>query len=556
MEYEESEVVEAKQPCPDCGSSDALCIYSDGHTHCFSCQKTTQGEGAPTIADRHKRASGLAHGEFLSLEARGINERTARKFGYRCGKHNNKLCHIAEYRDAGGNIVAQKLRFADKLEGFPWLGEPKGVELFGSHLWGKGKLIVITEGEIDAMSVSQMQDNKWPVVSISRGAAGAKKELAMAWDYLENFETIVLMFDNDEVGRNAAQQVAETLPPGRVKIASLPLKDANEMLLAKRTAEVINAIFQAKAYRPDGIVCAADLQDLIQLDSKSGSIPYPWEGLNKITRGIRPEELVTITAGSGTGKSAIVREVAYHLHQSGENVGMIMLEESIQRTLFGMLGLHMNLPLSIPEDCKGVEQAAVDAAFKELLGDEGHSIYLYDHFGSTGIENLLARIRYLAMALDCKWVILDHLSIVVSGVETNDERKSIDVAMTKLRTLVQETGIGLILVSHLTRPQGDKGHEEGAKVSLKHLRGSHSIVQLSDIVIAAERDQQDETMKMWTLLRVLKNRYTGETGEACWVQYDPETGRLSEGEPGGFEDETKKQLETNGYATVDGKPLF
>jgi twinkle protein len=527
VEHEESEVVESKLPCDDCGSSDAKHLYSDGHTYCFSCQKVGGEREGGSEYKAPIRAAGLAEGEYIALEARGINERTARKFGYKCGVFKNELCHIAEYRDATGGIVAQKLRFADKGEGFPWLGDPKKVELFGSHLWGNGRKIVITEGEIDAMSVSQMQENKWPVVSISRGAAGAKKELALAWDYLDAFDDIIIMFDNDEPGRTAAQQVAEALPPGRVKIASLPLKDANEMLMARRSAEVINAIFQAKPYRPDGILSAADLKELVQLDTASSSIPYPWPAMNTITRGIRPGELVTITAGSGVGKSAIVREVAYALHQQGEKVGMIMLEESIQRTLFGLLGLHMNLPLSIPEDCEGVDQDAVDKAFGELLGNEDHSIYLYDHFGSTGIENLLARIRYLAMALDCKWVILDHLSIVVSGVETNDERKSIDVAMTKLRTLVQETGIGLILVSHLTRPQGDKGHEEGAKVALKHLRGSHSIVQLSDMVIAAERDQQDETM----------NRYTGETGSATWVEYDPTTGRLTEGDPE-FSDET------------------
>ena len=536
MEHEESEVVESKLPCDDCGSSDAKHLYSDGHTYCFSCQKVG-GEREGGAYTPPKRAAGLIGGEFMALEARGINEQTVRKFGYRCGVYNSRPCHVAEYRDGSGQIIAQKLRFADKKAGFPWLGEPKTVDLFGAHLWGNGRKIVITEGEIDAMSVSQIQQNKWPVVSISRGAAGAKKELVMAWDYLAEFDEIVLMFDNDEVGRDAARQCAEALPPGRVKIASLPLKDANEMLLAKRSAEVINAIYQAKPYRPDGILAASDLKDLINIDNNHGSVPYPWEGLNKITRGIRPGELVTITAGSGTGKSAIVREIAYDLHQKGKRVGMIMLEESVQRTLFGLLGLHLNVPLSIPEDCEGVDQELVDLAYEELLANEDHTIYLYDHFGSTGIENLLARIRYLAMALECDYVILDHLSIVVSGVETNDERKSIDVAMTRLRTLVQETGVGLILVSHLTRPSGDKGHEDGVKVALKHLRGSHSIVQLSDMVIAAERDQQDETMKNWTLIRVLKNRYTGETGEATWVEYDPSTGRLVEGNPE-FSDET------------------
>lgn len=529
-EHEGSELVEGKLPCEDCGSSDAKHLYSDGHTYCFSCNTHHHGDGSTRKAEP-KRAPGLIGGEFMALEARGLTAETCRRWGYRCGQYNDKPCHIAEYRDGVGNIVAQKLRFKDKKEGFPWLGDAKNVELFGSHLFGKGRRIVITEGELDAMSVSQVQDHRWPTVSISRGASGAKKELLTHWDYLENFEEIVLMFDQDEPGRKAAREVAEALPPGRVKIAALPLKDANEMLLAGRGGEIVNAIFQAKSYRPDGILAAADLRGLIRLDDAARSIDYPWKKLTSVTLGLRQGELVTFTAGSGVGKSAIVREIAYDLHQKGEKVGMIMLEESVQRTIFGLLGLHMNVPLHIPEFLEMVEQEYVDTAFDELLGNEDHTIYLYDHFGSTGIENLLARIRYLAMAMDCRWIILDHLSIVVSGLETNDERKAIDVAMTKLRTLVQETGIGLILVSHLTRPQGDKGHEEGAKVALKHLRGSHSIVQLSDMVIAAERDQQDEETKNWTHIKVLKNRYTGETGSGGWVRYDPETGRLHEGIP-------------------------
>jgi twinkle protein len=101
---------------------------------------------------------------------------------------------------------------------------------------------------------------------------------------------------------------------------------------------------------------------------------------------------------------------------------------------------------------------------------------------------------------------------------------------------VEELGIGLILVSHLKRPEG-KGHEEGAQTSLSQLRGSGAIAQLSDIVIGLERNQQDEKQQHLTCVRVLKNRFSGETGIACYLRYSPETGRLTEGHPD-FKDET------------------
>jgi len=136
----------------------------------------------------------------------------------------------------------------------------------------------------------------------------------------------------------------------------------------------------------------------------------------------------------------------------------------------------------------------------------------------------------MAKALDCRWIFLDHLSILVSGQEGADERKSIDILMTKLRSLVEECQIGLLLVSHLRRTSGDKGHEDGQEVSLGHLRGSQSIAHLSDGVLALERNQQDDdpTSANTTVVRVLKNRYTGDVGIATYLFYDQESGRMSE----------------------------
>ena len=120
--------------------------------------------------------------------------------------------------------------------------------------------------------------------------------------------------------------------------------------------------------------------------------------------------------------------------------------------------------------------------------------------------------------------------MLVSAMSEGDERRSIDNIMTRLRSMVEETGAGIILVSHLRRVDGNKGHENGITVSLSHLRGSNSIAQLSDCVIALERNQQaeDELESRTTKLRVLKSRYTGDVGMSTSLVYDKETGRLSE----------------------------
>lgn len=331
------------------------------------------------------------------------------------------------------------------------------------------------------------------------------------------------MFDMDQPGKEAAAECVELFEPGKAKIASLPLKDANECLQKGQPDAVVSAIWNAKVYRPDGILSGEDLWEEVSREDTVQSIPYPWTSLNNLTRGCRRGELVTLTAGSGIGKSAVVREIAHHLLASGETVGMIMLEENPKRTALGLMGIELNKPLHLSRT--GVTHEELESSFKATVGSG--RLYLYNHFGSSDIDNLVSRVRFLARGCGCSWIVLDHLSIVVSGLGDGDERRLIDNAMTNLRTLVEETGVGMFLVSHLRRPEGDKGHEQGAKTSLSQLRGSHSIAQLSDMVIGLERDQQGKNPNV-TTLRVLKNRFSGETGEAGYLSYDKETGRLSE----------------------------
>jgi twinkle protein len=238
---------------------------------------------------------------------------------------------------------------------------------------------------------------------------------------------------------------------------------------------------------------------------------------------MRKGEIVTFCAGSGIGKSAVCKEIALHVLKSTDRkLGYIALEESIERTANGIIGLEMSRPLHL-EPFEADE--AYNKAYKDTVGSG--RFFLYDHWGSLDSDNLLGHIRYMAKAMDVDYVVLDHLSIVVSGMGDGDERRMIDNTMTKLRALVEETKIGVILVSHLKRPEG-KGHEEGAATSLAQLRGSAAIAQLSDMCIGLERNQQDKENRNRTALRVLKNRFSGETGLACSLLYDKETGRIAE----------------------------
>lgn len=518
------EIVSLKnhQPCPECGSSDALTINSDGSTKCFSCDTWTPSKKASIQTVKNELNDGFIRGEVKDITSRGIHADTCKKYGYQLGKVNGSPCHIANFYNLDGKPIAQKYRMADKQ--FRCSGTPN--YFFGQHLWpngfSKGKLVV-TEGEIDCLSVSQMQGNKWPCVSLPSGAQSAKAMFKKHMEWLNRFQEVILMFDMDDKGQQAVEDAVHILPPGKAKVAKLPLKDPNDMLLAGRSQEVISAIWEAKVWRPDDIVPGDELYERLANPKTYESTPYPWSGLNNITRGIQKGSLVTFCAGSGQGKSQICKQVAHHILTTTEKkVGYIALEENIERTALGVVGLELGKQLHL-EPFEATDDFKV--AYDKTVGSG--RFFLYDHFGSTESENLISRIRYLIKTFDTEFIVLDHLSIVVSGIGDGDERRLIDNTMTKLRSLVEETGVAMLLVSHLRRPEG-RGHEEGAATSLAQLRGSAAIAQLSDMVIGLERDQQCSENKNTTIVRVLKNRFSGETGVACELNFDIESGRLNE----------------------------
>ena len=521
-----------KTSCSDCGSSDARAIYSDGGEHCYSCGAHVHGGGSSNGNSEANSepvpTTGMAQGTHQALTKRKLTLETCRFWDYQVGEWNGNAAQIANYKTAKGKPIGQKIRTEGKQ--FCTTGQFKAAALYGQWLWRDGgKALTIVEGEIDALSMSQAFQHKWPVVSLKNGAQGGADNVKAQLEWVSKFDTIVLMLDNDEAGRKATEEIAAILPVGKAKVATLPLKDAGEMLEAGRAAELIDAFWSAKTWKPDGIVMGEDLWDVVTAPDEA-STPYPYSGLNEKLKGIRKGEIVTLCAGSGMGKSQLAREISHHLVTRGETIGILALEENVKRTALGLMSLHANLPLhdSLDEsgEPKEYPRAMLKEAFDATLGSG--KVRIYDHFGSTDVENLLAKIRYMVKGMDCSFIVLDHISIVVSGIGDGDERRIIDNLMTRLRTLTEELGCGMILITHLKRPAGDKGHEDGAATSLSHLRGSAAIAQLSDTVIGLERDQQAEATANVATLRVLKNRWLGNTGVAGRLLYSPITGRMSE----------------------------
>jgi twinkle protein len=555
QEFELTHVVD-REPCPKCReegndrSGDNLARYNDGHGHCFACGYHEKGDGTATVSKTIKVEGEWKpySGSYAELGSRQINAKTARLYGYKCAKVGDQEFQFWNAFNNDGLLVAQKLRKVGAKE-FKWHGNSRNPQMFGQGLFKKGgRRLIITEGEIDCMTVSQLMENKWPVVSLPNGAASAVRDVKNNLDFVASYEEVVLLFDNDEAGREAAKAVADILPPGKAKIARTLLKDANEHMLAGETQALMNSIWEAQLYSPDEILHVSNVMS--NVTNKEQEVwAFPWDQLTDYLIGQRSGEITLWTSGTGSGKSTIVRELMYHHLKEGRSVGAIMLEETPIETIDDLISLHISKPVRairagemmndlrtkmgqspIPVSIKETVDESEYNNAKQWLADTG--FYVYNHEGHNAMANLIARMEFMATSLGVKVIVLDHITAAATAMmaeeDSNNERILIDSLMKSIRSLCVRTGVHVDVISQLRK--SDKAYEEGSRITLQDLRGSGSLSSVPNTVVGLERDRQarSDDAANTTVVRVLKNRLTGRAGIASALFYDRDTARLDE----------------------------
>jgi twinkle protein len=463
---------------------------------------------------------------YHALGDRRISKETAKKFGVtNIQDENNEVKHVYPYYDKDGHHVANKLR-RRTTKAFLWEGEAGRSTLFGQNLFpaGSAKALTLVEGECDAMAAYEMQGSRYPVVSV-HAASSAAKNCADNFEYLNSFETLVICFDRDEAkiapdgtvrypGQEAALAVASLFPLGKVRILTLAdHKDPNEYLVEGKAAKFVKEWWDAPTFTPSGLKLGKDMWDEISQPKNYETADYPWPGLNKKTYGIRLSELVVVTAETGVGKTSVLKEIEHYLlEHTDKGLGLLHLEEPNSDTVLALMSITANKPLHLPDVRAEVTNDELRDYFNRTVNSE--RVVIWDHFGSNSIHEVLAKIRHMS-ALGCKYIVLDHLSIVVSD-QSGDERKQLDEITTKLKTLCMELNIAVVAVIHQNRSG--------------QIRGTAGVEQLANMVIKLFRDKTDpdEWRRNVTKIVIEKNRFCGITGPGVYLWYDPDSGRLIE----------------------------
>jgi len=529
------QIVTRNQPCEECGSSDAKQIYDDGSAFCFSCRRNfyPPKEAYMQQPEVKKDWSNKLREVQDDYPVRGFKER-------------NIYRQVAEHYgvkvsyDLDGNIDAHYYPFFnnDTLAGykvrrlpkdFSSIGTVKGG-MFGQNLYSGGPRLVITEGELDAMSVQSAWYKKYktfyPVVSLR--SASSVKDLIKEREWIRKFDEVILWLDNDDAGREATKEAARIIGYDKIKIAKSSEKDASDLWI-KDSDKVLKTIYDAVDYTPAGILTKDELWSQLEKYNEIESVPYPdfMEGLNDKLKGMRFGEITLWTSGTGSGKSTLLREIGLHLLQSTpDKIGIISLEESPAETARKMAGMSIQKNPANEE----IPLDELKVGFDNIFGDD--RVMVLDHQGSISDGSIMDFLEYMCLS-GCKYLFVDHITILASeGAEGLTGNEAIDKIMNDLLRLVKKHEVWIGLISHLRKTDNKgKSFEEGKLPSMDDIRGSGSIKQISMDIIAFARnvgsDNPEERNTIET--KVLKCRYTGLTGPSGSLYYDFETGRLKKG---------------------------
>lgn len=339
-----------------------------------------------------------------------------------------------------------------------------------SILWGihsfdasQFKFVIITEGQIDAMSwKAQGIDN---VVSVPMGTSNTDWVYS-SWDWLAKFNYIYLCFDTDAAGEDAILGIAKKIGIEKCKKIELPpkYKDSNDA--HQNLFELASLISAAKDFRPERLVSMYDLMDK-SLEVIAGGrredkgIPFcGWTGENTINFNIRPAELTLYTGYAGHGKSALLYQaIASLAFRYEQKVVVASLEENSEQ--LAVLTAIIAAGRSFAKDDK--------ALIKRIFEIARQRIFFYDFRGLAKVDSVMETAEYAIRRFGCQHFVFDSIAKTTLQVEDNEKMNEF---VGKICDSMDQTGAHYHLVAHSRK--GKEGDFQEIP-TLQEIKGAASL---------------------------------------------------------------------------------
>jgi twinkle protein len=497
-----------KIPCPSCGSSDALQVFQeeDGSYNglCFACNRYyhdpyngSVGEKEVVCISSSIDPTKLPEG---SIPERKIRLESSQEYGVRVAysEEDGRTVVKSYYPDTKEGVVTGWEERDHVSKKFLSIGDRKGsVELWGTNVAKRnnGKKLFITEGRLDTLSLYQAildhTSTKWAhlkpsVVSLTRGAAGAVKDLVNNREFVESFDEVILVFDNDEAGKKAVRDVTKTFP--LFKSVELPLKDANDMVMGGRGKELYDkAMWGAQVVRQAEVVDVSDVIEDALIRPEIG-VPTPWPAVNKLTYGLRPHTIHILGAGVKAGKTDHEYQLIHHLVlNEGQKVGIFDLENPPQKTVKKIASKEAGKDFTKP-DCE-YEDDELRGQLQKLDG----KIRMYDRGASRDWADIRAAMTEMFLLDDIKFFFIDPLTALVSRYSASEANDILNEISTDIADLVYKYPITLFCYSHVNpKPKGAKTHEQGGRILTGEFTGSRGMERYFHYAWGIRRDRSPE----------------------------------------------------------------
>ncbi len=506
--------VKYHQPCPKCGSSDAVSIDAAGDGYCFSCTGYLKNHDKEEVLSEELKQQLV---EYDFWPHRNLSRQTLEFFDITTKFIDGEPVETAFVWPNGGARI-RRLGDVDKKDRFLSKGSMSDPGLLFKNKFDPGSkdAIIICSSGYDAASAYEMLNKQVAVVAVSSESV-AKRDVVKDWEYVNSFKKIYICMDNDDQGRKATADVAPLFDYQRVyHLKITTAKDINELHEDHKYADFKKMFENAKRFAPDNLISTFDqIKGALQKDTEADIATYPFRALQSATYGLHEGEIVLVKADTGVGKTEFLRAIEHHvLKTTKHNICIIHLEEDNATTVKAIAGYELGVPATLP-DC-GLSVEEVLNGYRRAVQDDEGRVHIYVSFDREDEDLLFNTIRFVVAGAGCKLVYFDHITWLGVGRDSDDERKKLDRISQGLKNLAKELRFCLVMVTHI--------NASGTS------RGSKNIENIANTQILLTRDKTSpsDLIQRTTEFMLEKVRLGGRTGPAGRALFNRETHRLED----------------------------